>query len=320
VVAPMIVSTNPFNGATNVPLNTALSVKMNEPIDASTVNSSTFPVSDGTVGGQLTGTYSVSNNGQTVSFVPAAPLAAGDSFSASICAITDLAGNFLANCTGVGFTAGFATDTLGPQVIGVSPPNALTGVPTNAQVVITFNEPIDALTTGQVTLSRNGVPVAVTQSFTNANQMLILTPVVPLNPSAGYTVSITGVKDVAGQVMSAPQTTAFTTRTGADLIPPTVVSTSPVGGAVGVPTNAVVQLQFSERVDALTVNSGTFFLVDNNTGLGVAGTIAVATDGMSATLTPSAALLPSNSYTVQGCGITDLVGQQVCLAIGFTTQ
>ena len=95
---------------------------------------------------------------------------------------------------------------------------------------------------------------------------------------------------------------------------------SPVSGAVGVPTNTVMQLQFSERVDALTVNSGTLFLTDNNTGLGVTGTIAVAADGMSATLTPSAALLPSNSYTMQGCGITDLVGQQLCFAIGFTTQ
>lgn len=35
---------------------------------------------------------------------------------------------------------------------------------------------------------------------------------VPLSPSTGYTVSIAGVADVAGQVMSTPQTTTFTNR------------------------------------------------------------------------------------------------------------
>lgn len=176
------------------------------------------------------------------------------------------------------------------------------------------------MTTGQVTLSANGTPVAVTQSFNNGNQTLILTPVVPLNPSTGYTLSIAGVKDVAGQLMSTPQTSTFTTGTGADLIAPTVTTVSPVSGATGVPTNTVVQLQFSERVDALTVNSGTFFLINNNTGLAVAATITVAADGMSATLTPSAALSSSTGYTVEGCGITDLVGQQLCFGFGFTTQ
>ena len=49
----------------------------------------------------------------------------------------------------------------------------------------------------------------------------------------------------------------------------------------------MLELQFSERVDALTVNSGTFLLLDNNTGLSVEGTITVAADGKSATLTPT---------------------------------
>ena len=82
----------------------------------------------------------------------------------------------------------------------------------------------------------------------------------------------------------------------------------------------MVELQFSERVDALTVNSGTFLVLDNNTGLAMEGTIAVAADGKSATLTPAAGLPSSNNYTLEGCGITDLVGQQLCFVSSFTTQ
>jgi large repetitive protein len=319
VTAPTVVTENPFNGATNVPLNTVISVQMSEPVDGSTVNKNTFPVFDGNVGTQLTGTYSVSNNGQTVSFVPDVPLRAGGSFSDSVCGITDLAGNFLNPCVGFGFTAGFVADTVGPQVTGISPLNALTGVPTNTQVVIIFDEPVDALTIGQVTLT-HGAPVAISQSFTNGNQMLVLTPLVPLNPSTVYTVNITGVRDISGQLMSTPVTSTFTTGTGADLIAPTVTGVSPLNGATGVPTNTVVELQFSERVDALTVNSGTFFVLNNNTGLAVEGTITVAADGKSATLTPAAALSSSNTYTLEACGITDLVGQQLCFVSSFTTQ
>src|SRR5260221_681306 len=82
-----------------------------------------------------------------------------------------------------------------PQVIGVSPANGLTGVPINAQVVIQFNEPVDALTVNQVTLSGGGT-VNVTRTLTNGNQTLVLVPVVPLITSTSYTLTITGVQDI----------------------------------------------------------------------------------------------------------------------------
>ena len=58
--------------------------------------------------------------------------------------ISDLAGNSLQGTTSISFTTGTSSNTSGPQVVGVSPANGATAIPINAQVVIQFNEPIDA--------------------------------------------------------------------------------------------------------------------------------------------------------------------------------
>jgi len=87
-----------------------------------------------------------------------------------------------------------------------------------------------------------------------------------------------------------------------------------------VPTNVVVQVQFSKQVDPLTVNSVTFFVAPSNfsTVFRIAGTVAVSSDGLTATLTPSALLAPGTSYQIVVNGaITDLEGQLLNSGFGF---
>src|SRR5205807_8262146 len=129
------------------------------------------------------------------------------------------------------FTTGTTVDTTGPSVVGVSPANGLTGVPINAQVVVQFSEPVDVITTNQVTLSSGGGTVNVIERITNANQTLTLVPVVPLNPNTTYSISVTGVRDFSGNALTAPSTITFTTGAGADLTPPIVTTVSPANGA-----------------------------------------------------------------------------------------
>jgi hypothetical protein len=181
-------------------------------------------------------------------------------------------------------------------------------VPINAQVVVQFSEPVDAATLGQAVL--NGV--STSQRLTNGNQTLTLTPVQPLATSTTYTVTVTGVQDVSGNALTAPSSTTFTTSSGADLTAPVVVSVSPANGASGVPTNAVVQLQFSKRIDPLTVTPSTFIVYPTNTGIPISGTIMVSADGRTATFAPSAPLSTTATYQVQATnGIVDLEGQSL---------
>jgi Bacterial Ig-like domain len=195
--------------------------------------------------------------------------------------------------------------------VGVSPANGLTGVPINAQVVVEFSEPVDALTVNQVTLSSGGA-VNVISRLSNADQTLTLVPVVPLNTNTTYTVSVTGVQDLSGNALTSASTSTFTTGAGADLTPPVVTVVSPANQAGGVPTNSVIQLQFSKRVDPLTVTTGNFLVFPQATNIPIAGTITVSADGLTATFTPNPPLDPSTNYFIEATGgILDLEGQQL---------
>jgi hypothetical protein len=92
-----------------------------------------------------------------------------------------------------------------------------------------------------------------------------------------------------------------------------------VSGAVNVPTNALVQIAFSERIDPQTVHSGTFTLAPQNTGIPINASYLVSADGRSATLVPAAALSASTAYSASANGIADLVGQTPFASWSFTT-
>jgi len=313
LIAPSVVNANPFSGATNVAVNTPIMLQASEAIDPGTVNSNTLFIQDDFTFQQVAGSTTVSADGRTINFLPSAPLPVSRTFSVffAFSGITDLAGNQL-NCSvlcNYSFTTGTTTDVAAPSVVGVSPANGLTGVPINAQVVIQFSEPVDDLTLGQITLSGGGGAVNVISRLSNANQTLTLVPVVPLNTNATYTVSVSGVQDLSGNALTSPVTTSFTTGTGADLTPATVTAVSPANGAAGVPTNGVMQLQFSKRVDPLTVNTGDFLVFPQATFIPVPGTISVSADGLTATFTPTAPLNPSTGYFIEATGnILDLEG------------
>jgi YD repeat-containing protein len=331
LVPPAVINENPFNNATNVPLNVPMVLQISEPVDPGTVNNNSFTIYDNTTQLYVAGTYSVSTDGRTISFLPGAPLAAQSLFTVSFfgpaddpvsLGIQDLSGNLLgcAVLCNFQFTTGTAANTTGPTVVGVSPPNGLTLVPINAQVVVQFSEPVDALTVNQVTLSSGGT-VNVTSRLTNANQTLILEPVVPLNTAATYTISVTGVKDMSGNAQTAPSTTTFITGAGADLTPPTVTTVSPANGATAVATTTAIQLTFSKRIDPLTVTMTDFTVIPSG-GVAISGNISVAANGLTATFTPSAALQASTLYYVEAtAAITDMEGQPLgASTTTFTTQ
>ncbi|HEY1525244.1 MAG TPA: Ig-like domain-containing protein [Candidatus Angelobacter sp.] len=308
---PGVISTNPTSGAGNVALNAVIAVQFNAAVDPGTVNSATLRLIDNVTGLQVTGSYTTSADGLTAMLVPDASLAVSRSYSLFFTSgITDLAGNVV-NCSvlcNFSFTTGTAADVTAPGVLGISPADQQTGVPTNAQVVIAFNEPIDSLTLGQVQLSNAGGPVNAVKSLTNGQRTLILTPAAPLNAATQYSISVAGVQDLSGNPLPAPVAASFTTGTGADLIRPTVVAVSPANGASGVPVNTALQVQFSERIDPLTVTTSTFEVVAPG-GILLNGATSVSPDSLVATFTPQVPLLISTSYQIVVTnGVTDLTG------------
>ena len=129
------------------------------------------------------------------------------------------------------FTTDFSVSTQGPQVVGVSPRDGLQQVPINAIVTVQFSEPVNGESLGQVTLSADGVTVSTQSSLSNGNQMLTLVPAAALAASTPYTLTVTGVTDLAGNPMQKSFTSSFTTGPGADFTQPSVTGFDPANGA-----------------------------------------------------------------------------------------
>jgi hypothetical protein len=108
-------------------------------------------------------------------------------------------------------------DTTPPSLQAASAPNATT-------VTATFNEPIDPATGGtaanyavfETANMANTVPVA-SVAVTGASATLTLGA--SLTPGTGYTLRASGIEDIAGNIMPAPQTRTFTAPGGGGSCP-----------------------------------------------------------------------------------------------------
>src|SRR4029077_9799947 len=75
---------------------------------------------------------------------------------------------------------------------------------------------------------------------------------------------------------------------------PSIISTVPANGAVGVPVSQPITATFNQPMSAASINSATFFVTGPG-GAAVAGTVTYS--GSTATFTPTVFLAPSTLYT-----------------------
>jgi hypothetical protein len=117
-----------------------------------------------------------------------------------------------------------STGTTPPTVTTISPGNGGSDVPSGTKVEATFSEAMDAAsvtTPGNFTLLKNGSSTAVpaTVSYDSTTNKATLTPDGPLDYSTTYTATVkggaNGVKDAAGNPLSADEVWTFTTAPAA---------------------------------------------------------------------------------------------------------
>ena len=94
-----------------------------------------------------------------------------------------------------------------------------------------------------------------------------------------------------------------------DFTPPSVLATSPISGAVDVPLGTPIVVTFDERLDPSSVNDGNVELRDGEGSL-LASTVSYDDATRTVTITPAAALLNDETYSVllQGGVFADRVG------------
>jgi hypothetical protein len=304
--APTVVNYDPPYNST-VGTNVAPKMVFNKPLNPLTVANSTFRMFLYDTGQFIPLTVTLSANGLEVTMTPQIPLLPSTRYHfQACCGYQDQDGNVGAQ-TDLYFYTSSGADTTGPTVT-VSPLTGATGIPLNAQVIVSVSTNIDPTSWSQssIQLLNGATPVAGTVSQMD-NQTLAFAPTNPLSAGIMYTVKVNGFTDANGNAVG-PFSSTFTTGGTASTGGLTLLSTNIPNGSINVLTTQQIILTFSQTLDPTTVNSSTLQVMDSwNSGYGLAGTYVV--NGAQVAFTPTSPYPPGATIYVGECGgPTDVLG------------
>jgi hypothetical protein len=278
---PVVVSTDPLNGATNVTTSKVITATFNEAMSPVSINGTTFLLKQGN--NIVAGTVSYSGN--TASFTPASPLSPNTVYTGTITkGAKDPAGNALV----ADYVWSFNTGAI-PIVVSTDPANGAINVALNKIITATFSTVMNPTTINATSFIVKSGSTVVPGTISYSGMTAVFTPTAALLPNTVYTGTITTTaKDTAGNAMAANYNWSFLTGSV-----PLVVSTDPANTATGVALNKKVTATFNQVMDPTTINGTTFTLY--NGASPVAGTVTYS--GTTTTFTPAVNLNPSTVYT-----------------------
>ncbi len=232
----------------------------------------------------------------------------------------------------VGYGDGFILKISDPSIIpleliSVSPEDGATAVEESPVVSATFYDVLNTTSiAGNFLLSANGVPVVGTSGSTG-NHTATFTPSAPLERNTLYTATITtGMQSVDGGTLADDYTWSFTTiPPDPDLIPPTVISSSPPpydqGWNMEPVANTIFTITFSEDMDSSTITTDSFFLEtydQNGTATRISGVVSYDSGSLTATFTPDEDLPYQKFIYISATrAITDLAGNPLDVAVSY---
>ncbi len=208
---PTLASTSPVDNAVDVAVSTLVTVTFSEAIDNTTVDGTSFFVSDGV--DNVAGTVSVSPDNTMATFTSSALLADNTVHTATLTTdVTDLAGNPLADNVVWSFTTGTGTDTIGPTVLSTVPADGATGVTVTTVVAATFDEAIDPVTVDNTSFFVTDGVDNVVGAISFSDNTVTFTPSANLAVNTVYTATLTtDVTDASGNPLADNIVWSFTT-------------------------------------------------------------------------------------------------------------
>jgi hypothetical protein len=318
-IAPEVSSASPAPNETDVPVDRAITVTFTEPMYDITITSANITLKKASDNTPVAG--NVNFYGTTAIFTPLANLAYITQYTATVNdQVTDLAGNPLAEPYSWSFTTSNVPDTLAPTVSFTDPSRNEENVAINKSISATFSEPMKeaTITTATFTLMMTTGSVKVEGNVHYVGTTALFTPLADLAQGTQYTATITDiVADLAGNRMTADYAWSFTTGTEPDNTPPLVSSTYPANNETDVPLSTDVTATFNEAMDATTITSETFILVNTNTQAVVPGTVTYCIT--TATYALNANMEPQTFYTANvTTGVKDLAGNALAEAYSWS--
>ncbi|MBI5207049.1 MAG: Ig-like domain-containing protein, partial [Candidatus Firestonebacteria bacterium] len=271
---PQIILINPKNNSIEIPVNTSISVTFSEPIDISTITTSTFIIAGaGLAPAQISGIVAYSGN--TAVFIPDYDFSPITNYTVTLSKdIKDIAGNNLKSDYVWTFATGLIPDIIPPQIILTNPQGDITNIAVNTSITAAFSESIDISTitknSFQMQRSTDNLPIQGMVSYNGTIATFI--PENTLDANTMYTLTITtDIKDLAGNAQITPYIWSFTTGLAPDIIPPLITSINPLSDEIEVIANTNISVVFSEPINKATINSVTFKIINDADGLPVSG-------------------------------------------------
>lgn len=202
VTRPLIVTTEPVNGETGVPVNRAILIGFDEDLDTSTVSTTNFSLEDSDQN-SIAGNIDVDFDNRVAVFTPTENLDILTVYTATITTgIEDDADNNLAADASWSFTTGALQDNSAPTVLATGPADGEINVSRNVNLSISFSEPMNpvTLTTATVTIiDQNNNLMSGTLRYNVGANTLSFDPDHTLDANTDFTVSITTeAEDLSG--------------------------------------------------------------------------------------------------------------------------
>ena len=312
-------STDPVDGAVNVPGNQAITITFNSPIQADSAYNNIVVTNTNNLNDTTSKPITTSILGDTLTITPTYNWLSLVKYKVTIPfnSISDLLGSNLASNYTMNFTS--YTDTTSPTITGTDPANN-TDVTANGVISITFSKPIqegNSYDSISIIDKNTNLAQRITKTITS-NVLTISSPDAWLiGDTYVLTLPVNSVTDLSGNNLTSAYTTSFICNSAADTTQPTIISTDPLDGATGVTVDKVITVTFSEPIEASSTYNNIAMV---NTLDSSAKPITTSISGNTLTITPTYNWLSKANYTltIPKNSVTDLSGNN--LASDYTTS
>ncbi len=303
-------TTTPGDGLEDIDTEPTISATFNKALDETTVTDTNIYLRDST-GAYVDITVTLEDGDTTVAIEPAAPLAYGEHYTATISTvITDIDGTSLNDDLSWSFTVRPAPLT----IVSVNPAPDADDIERDAFITARFARNIDPDTiAGEYTLEGPMGTVSVNHSYSASTATMTLQPQQPLDYETTYTVTLgDGIADRSGWRLDndeddqpSPYSWSFSTVS----LPLNITATDPVHGAEDIPIDTVLEVSFNTGVDERTLVASTTVTLTTAAGSAVSGTLSYLNATHTMTFTPATDLDYETEYRMTiDSEVTDLNG------------
>jgi hypothetical protein len=174
---PTVLSVIPTSGSAGVNISATVTANFSEPVNGTTVSSTTFQLKAGST--VIPATVNTASN--QITLTPVSALANSTTYTVILkggtSGIKDPAGNALVNDYTWTFTTAAVVDNTSPAVLSVIPTNGSTGAGVNTTITANLSETVNAATVTGTTFQLKAGSTVIPATINTATNQITLTPV-----------------------------------------------------------------------------------------------------------------------------------------------